>query len=111
MNIFDKIIMNLYLKRFPEKPFEQKPKIEFPEHQPLTVRTVHGVCFYPERSIVNGFVDNEKVCRSIVESMVPELAKCLGKEITMESQDQFGTLRIQGTLDVVLDSNIKFGDF
>ena len=111
MNIIDKIILKLYLKRFPQKPFEQKHEIVIHEPQTIPTRTVYGVCWYPERSVVNGIADRKSICTSLVESMVPELAECLGSTITMEKQDEFGTLRIQGTLDVVINnSNFKFGD-
>lgn len=111
MNIFDKIILKLYLWRFPEKPLEQKPETVFPEPQTIPIKTIHGICWYPERSIVNGFINTEQVRSKLVESMIPELAQCLGPEITMETQDEFGTLRIQGTLDVVINNNnFKFGD-
>ena len=109
MNLLDKIILKLYLKRFPEKPLEQKPI--FPEPQKVAIRTIHGVCWYPERAVVHGIAARKRICTSIVESMVPELSECLGSTITMEKQDEFGTLRIQGTLDVVINNNdFKFGD-
>jgi len=111
MNIFDKIILKLYLWRFPEKPLEQKPETIFPEPQTIPIKTINGVCWYPERSVVNGIVNKELIRRRIVESMIPELAECLNPAITMEHQDVFGTLRIQGTLDVVINNNnFKFGD-
>lgn len=111
MNIIDKIILKLYLWRFPEKPLEQKPETIFPEPQTIPIKTIHGVCWYPERAVVQGIDIRKRICTSIVESMVPELAECLGSTITMEHQDEFGTLRIQGTLDVVINNNnFKFGD-
>ena len=111
MNLLDKIILKLYLWRFPQKPLEQKPETIFPEPQTIPIKTIHGVCWYPERAVVNGIADRKRICPSIVESMVPELAECLGSTITMENQDEFGTLRIQGTLDVVINNNnFKFGD-
>lgn len=111
MNLLDKIILKLYLWKFPQKPLEQKPETIFPEPQIIPIKTIHGVCWYPERAVVNGIANKERICRSLVESMIQELAECLGSTITMENQDEFGTLRIQGTLDVVIDNNnFKFGD-
>lgn len=111
MNIIDRIVMNLYLWRFPQKPLEQKKEIKAFKPQVLPVRTVHGVCWCPERSLVNGIADKETIKRKIVESMVPELSGCLGNTITTSYQDEFGTLRIEGSLDVVIRNNeLKFGD-
>lgn len=111
MNIIDRIILKLYLWRFPEKPLEQKSEMIFPEPQQIPIRTVHGVCWYPERIVVQRIIDRNYICTKLVESMVPELAECLDSTITMEKQDEFGTLRIQGTLDVVINNNnFKFGD-
>ena len=50
MNILDKIILKLYLWRFPEKPFEQKPTEPIPnmittKHE---IRTINGVFFVPK---------------------------------------------------------------
>ena len=111
MNIIDRIILKLYLWRFPEKPLEQKPEIIFPESQIIPTKTVHGVYWCPERIVVQRIIDRNYICTKLVESMVPELAECLGSTITMEKQDEFGTFRIQGTLDVVINNNnFKFGD-
>ena len=111
MNLLDKIILKLYLKRFPEKPLEQKPEIMFPEPQTIPIKTVHGVCWYTERSVINGFINKDHINRSLVQSMIPELAKCLGPAVVMEKQDEYGTLRIEGRLDVVINNNdFKFGD-
>ena len=111
MNIIDRIILKLYLWRFREKSLEQKPETVFSEPQTIPIRTIHGVCWYPERAVIQGIDVRKRICTSIVESMVPELAECLGSTITMEKQDEFGTLRIQGTLDVVINNNnFKFGD-
>ena len=108
MNIIDRIILKLYLWRFPEKPLEQTI---IPEPKTIPTKTVHGVYWCPKRAVVQGIIDRNYICTKLVESMVPELAKCLDSTITMEKQDEFGTLRIEGTLDVVINNNnIKFGD-
>lgn len=114
MNILDKIILKLYLWRFPEKPFEQKPTEPIPNvvATKREVRTINGVCFVPERSFLNKWITEEEVACRLIDSMKPELARCLGV-ITAEEKFEYGdVLRVQGSIDVVLSGNdIQFGGF
>lgn len=114
MNILDKIIFKLYLWRFPEKPFEQKPTEPIPnvnttKHE---IRTITGVCFVPERPFKNKWITEEEVACRLIDSMRPELARCLGM-ITTEKEDDFnGVFRVRGSIDVIISGNdIQFGGF
>lgn len=114
MNILDKIILKLYLWRFPEKPFEQKPTEPIPnmittKHE---VRTINGVCWLPKRAVLNKWIIDEEVACKLIDSMKPELARCLGVITTEEKDDYGGVLRVQGSIDVVISGNdIQFGGF
>ena len=114
MNILDKIILKLYLWRFPEKPFELKPIEPIPiavttKHE---VRTINGVCFVPERPFKNKWITDEEVACRLIDSMKPELARCLGVITTEQNYEYGGVLRVQGSIDVVLSGNdIHFGGF
>lgn len=113
MNILDKIILKLYLWRFPEKPFEQKPTEPIPnmittKHE---IRTINGVFFVPERPFLNKWITNEDVACGLIDSMKPELARCLSV-ITTEEKAEYGLLRVQGSIDVVISGkDIRFGGF
>lgn len=112
MNIIDKIILKLYLWRFPEKPFEQKPTEPIPNVQSsrVEIRTINGVCWVPERPFLHKWITEDDVARKIVAAMTPDLAKCINV-ITTEKQDDYNMLHVQGSIDVVISGNdIKFGD-
>lgn len=117
--------MNLYLKRFPERPLEQKPTEPIPninvEKRPIT--SIHGVCWVGERSVRLGLVTKEQLQRRIAESMIDEISKQINP-ILLLKEDEYGTLRATGAIDIltkrkaanqnddlIFKDELKFGGF
>ena len=106
--------MKLYLKRFPEKPLEQKPdKPVIVDFEKPVIRTVHGACYVFQRSYKHGWITKNDIADKIIEAMKPELRECLQIMIADKGtyRNEEDMMMIKGAIDVVISGNdFKFGD-
>lgn len=111
MNIIDRIILKLYLWRFPEKPLEQKPETIFPEPQTIPITTIYGCCYVSDRLLKGGFISKDVISERIISSMKKDLFQYLVFGTADDIPDAMGLVRIKASLDVVINNNnFKFGD-
>lgn len=114
MSILDKLILKLYLWRFPEKPLEQSPEkpviVDF--EQPV-IRTVRGACYVAKRPYENGWITKDDIASKVIAAMKPDLSRCLKFMIAEDGTYYNGEnmIMIKGAIDVVISGNdFKFGD-
>ncbi len=111
MNLIDKIILKLYLWRFPQKPLEQKPKVIFPEPQTIPITTIYGCCYVSDRLLKSGFISKDVISKRIISSMEKDLSQYLVFGTADDIPDEMGLVRVKASIDVISNnSNFKFGD-
>lgn len=104
MKFIDNIIERAYFKRFPERqmiPQEQLPHVVITRAKPVAIHSVIWLC----KRTYEQFMPREEVMKRLAQGMASELAKFI-KIDSVEPIDEFDTLRIQGTIEILTKENV-----
>ena len=105
MKFIDNIIERAYFKRFPERQMIPHPVV-ITRAKPIKIHSVIWLC----KRTYEQIMPREEVMKRLAEGFSAELAKFI-KIDSVEPIDEFDTLRIQGTIEILTQEETTHEQF